>query len=62
MKVKDKNPRRSMVFSVTVPADLVPEIERRAAEQELTVSAYFRRLIKTDLKTIGNPESVDIIQ
>jgi hypothetical protein len=50
-------------FAVTVPAELIPEIKRRAADEELTVSAYLRRLIKTDLKTLKEPhDCVDIIK
>ena len=53
MKIKDKTfPGRYKNFAVTVPTDLVLEIEQRAAQAELSVSAYLRRLIKTDLITL----------
>ena len=47
MKIKNKIGYKN--FTVTVPADLVLAIKERAAEADLTVSAYLRRLIKSDV-------------
>lgn len=52
MKNKTLISARCRNFTVTVPVELWPEIERRAAESGLTVSAYVRLLIKRDIITL----------
>lgn len=50
MKIKEKPARKNV--SVSVPADLFPEIKRRAIEDDRTVSTYVCRLIKLDVITL----------
>jgi len=49
-------------FTASFPADLKAFVKRHLAGRDLTVSQYMRRLIKSDLKALENPESDVIIQ
>jgi hypothetical protein len=50
MKTKGKTAYKN--FTITIPFDLAIGLKQRAEEADLTVSAYLRRLIKSDLITL----------
>jgi hypothetical protein len=50
MKIKEKQARKNV--SVSVPAELIPEIKRRAIEDDRSVSTYVCRLIRLDVITL----------
>jgi hypothetical protein len=44
-----KNKQEISKLSISVPADLKPLISQRAAELDLTVSQYIRRLVNAEM-------------